>query len=67
MGAKLDQIPALVNARSVINDFPLVKADDYGLILSNNEKWDGKRHEEIAPDDTLKFEPIESWRPVFYK
>ncbi len=66
MGAKLEQIPTLVNARSVLNRYPIVDKDSIGIIRSNNRKWDGKTYKEIKPDDTLKYVPIESWKRAFY-
>lgn len=67
MGAKIEQIPTLVNAREVINQYPLVEKSDYGRIFSNIEKWDRKLYTEILPEDTLKYKPVESWKSVFYQ
>ena len=67
MGAKIEQIPTMKNARNVHGSYSLTSEKSIAVILSNNRDWNEKTWKEISPEKTWLFEPIPSWQQVFYE
>lgn len=63
MGAKIESIPTLKHARSPLGSFVL--STDVPLIVSNDEKINGKNLKDLEQSDLLFFEPTSGWRKVF--
>lgn len=62
MGFNYKKIPSIVNAREFVGKYKLCSDELKSLIISNDEKYNGKRCEEIDVKDTMKFEPTFGWK-----
>lgn len=65
MGANINRIPTLVNARSVLGKYQLTTTNSVGLIRSECKEWDGKTSKTIDAKDTLGYIPISEWQYAF--
>ena len=61
MGFNVNKIPLLKHIRNIKN-YPIVKKDVYGKIISNNTKWNNKNIKQITKDITLNIEPSSGWK-----
>ncbi len=66
MGAKAEYISTVKHGRNVRGDFRLTEEEAEAFIVSNYEKWNGKRISEIDKKELLFFIPTEGWKKAFY-
>lgn len=67
MGAKIECIPTLTQARKSISRYKIVSDKYVAKCISNNTLWNDKTLEEIPEESLLYFEPTSGWKKVFYK
>ncbi|SHL07289.1 protein of unknown function [Selenomonas ruminantium] len=66
-GAKMEYMHTINQARSTsYGKYPLIRAEEEGQILSNNDAWNGKNWREIQPKDKLSITPTKGWKKAFY-
>ena len=66
MGAKAEYISTVKHGRNVRGDFRLTEEETEAFIVSNYEKWNGKRISQIDKKELLFFIPTEGWKKAFY-
>lgn len=66
MGAKAEYISTVKHGRNVRGDFRLTEEEAEAFIVSNYEKWNGKRISQIDKKELLFFIPTEGWKKAFY-
>lgn len=64
MGADIERIPTIKCVLGLKNNFDLYQKNDV-MIVSNNEKINGKLIQEICDEDKWKFVPTSGWKDVF--
>lgn len=67
MGAKIECIPTLTQARKSKSKYKIVSRECTPKCLSNNVLWNHKTLEQIEEDALLYFEPTSGWKKVFYE
>lgn len=65
MGADITRIPTLLHARSCKGKYELCNPNEAAVIISNDERWNGKIANDISPSDKLYYIPTSGWLPVF--
>lgn len=65
MGAKREYINTLNRAREYDKKYILTERESLPIIISNNEKWNGKKTEELDAATLLYFYPTLGWEKVF--
>jgi uncharacterized protein (DUF362 family) len=65
MGAYINKIPTIQRARKCLGKYSFSSIDKSGVIVSNEEKWNGKRIKDLNDDDLLYFLPTSGWISAF--
>lgn len=66
MGAKINRIDTLRQARNTHGGYKLVEETDQAYLVSNDVRYDGKTIPELAKKDLFYFVPTTGWMEAFY-